>query len=491
MVTDVKDATSCNMSKPAPGDGKNADDCGDDEARQALYLRTVWILKERLGEGWTEMSSAQKDELVRACPVDWQIQQELPEHASPTKAAPNQSDRITLSLKKKVYHAEIAGDTPPCLKGGAHATIIGITTLPEFALNSSTFFAVSSAAAPDAAILSDVAAYIKRKSKGRSTKKGAVCEVNKDTRFTIVLVDDVPHQLLPSALPPQTEMLVYSPSNHVQGQMRRAANPETTPMQKIKIEQGHGTPSVLPPGIVPPGLVIDNDHTQGPVADAAQPISWCYRDSFGGTQGPFSTSQMCSWFEDGSFAPNTLCTPASAAFSCDAVWKTMSSFSGHRWKTPAIMITPTSSLTMVSSRSAKASLPPSISPHRVNRSVPRAIQHVQQPPNAMTWRDVDGPPAELTLPQVKVTAGPLDVHETENAIKIIMPSSSTKNYVGRILGPRGATLKAVQAETGCMVCIRGRGSIRNEEEEERRRGTFGNEHLEEPLHVLVRGLSCR
>jgi hypothetical protein len=89
---------------------------------------------------------------------------------------------------------------------------------------------------------------------------------------------------------------------------------------------------------------------------------------------------------------------------------------------------------------------------------------------------------------VKVAAGPLAVHETENAIKIIMPSSSTKNYVGRILGPRGATLKAVRAETGCTVCIRGRGSIRNKEEEERRRGTFGNEHLEEPLHVLVRGL---
>jgi hypothetical protein len=156
------------------------------------------------------------------------------------------------------------------------------------------------------------------------------------------------------------------------------------------------------------------------------------------------------------------------------------------------LITPTSS-TMATSRSAKAPLPPSISPHRVkqNRDDRGGKRGREEHGRGDRSRSPPQRSLELTLPQVKVAAGPLAVHETENAIKIIMPTSSTKNYVGRILGPRGATLKAVQAETGCTVCIRGRGSIRNKEEEERSRGTFGNEHLEEPLHVLVRGLSCR
>lgn len=35
------------------------------------------------------------------------------------------------------------------------------------------------------------------------------------------------------------------------------------------------------------------------------------------------------------------------------------------------------------------------------------------------------------------------------------------NFVGRILGPRGNSLKRVEATTGCRVLIRGRGSIKD------------------------------
>ncbi|KAG9448843.1 hypothetical protein H6P81_008808 [Aristolochia fimbriata] len=59
------------------------------------------------------------------------------------------------------------------------------------------------------------------------------------------------------------------------------------------------------------------------------------------------------------------------------------------------------------------------------------------------------------------------------------------NFVGRLLGPRGNSLKRVEASTECRVLIRGRGSIKDPTREEMMRGKQGYEHLNEPLHILV------
>ncbi|KAL1820874.1 hypothetical protein DCAR_0417236 [Daucus carota subsp. sativus] len=59
------------------------------------------------------------------------------------------------------------------------------------------------------------------------------------------------------------------------------------------------------------------------------------------------------------------------------------------------------------------------------------------------------------------------------------------NFVGRLLGPRGNSLKRVEASTDCRVLIRGRGSIKDPVKEEMMRGKPGYEHLNEPLHILV------
>ncbi|CAA6669223.1 unnamed protein product [Spirodela intermedia] len=59
------------------------------------------------------------------------------------------------------------------------------------------------------------------------------------------------------------------------------------------------------------------------------------------------------------------------------------------------------------------------------------------------------------------------------------------NFVGRLLGPRGNSLKRVEASTGCRVYIRGKGSIKDPGKEEKLRGKPGYEHLNDPLHVLV------
>ncbi|KAI3667840.1 hypothetical protein L6452_42910 [Arctium lappa] len=59
------------------------------------------------------------------------------------------------------------------------------------------------------------------------------------------------------------------------------------------------------------------------------------------------------------------------------------------------------------------------------------------------------------------------------------------NFIGRLLGPRGNSLKRIEALTGCRVFIRGRGSVRDPNKEERLRGRPGNEHLNEPLHIVI------
>ncbi|KAK4274950.1 hypothetical protein QN277_018103 [Acacia crassicarpa] len=59
------------------------------------------------------------------------------------------------------------------------------------------------------------------------------------------------------------------------------------------------------------------------------------------------------------------------------------------------------------------------------------------------------------------------------------------NFVGRLLGPRGNSLKRVEATTGCRVFIRGKGSIKDPDKEELLRGRPGYEHLNDPLHILV------
>ncbi|XP_042467584.1 KH domain-containing protein At1g09660/At1g09670-like [Zingiber officinale] len=59
------------------------------------------------------------------------------------------------------------------------------------------------------------------------------------------------------------------------------------------------------------------------------------------------------------------------------------------------------------------------------------------------------------------------------------------NFVGRLLGPRGNSLKRVEASTQCRVYIRGRGSVKDSIMEESLRDKLGYEHLNKPLHILL------
>ncbi|XP_020499777.1 KH domain-containing, RNA-binding, signal transduction-associated protein 3 isoform X1 [Labrus bergylta] len=61
------------------------------------------------------------------------------------------------------------------------------------------------------------------------------------------------------------------------------------------------------------------------------------------------------------------------------------------------------------------------------------------------------------------------------------------NFVGKLLGPRGNSLKRLQEDTLTKMSILGKGSMRDKEKEEelRQSGEAKYQHLNEDLHVLI------
>ncbi|KAM9848239.1 KH domain-containing, RNA-binding, signal transduction-associated protein 2 [Aulostomus maculatus] len=61
------------------------------------------------------------------------------------------------------------------------------------------------------------------------------------------------------------------------------------------------------------------------------------------------------------------------------------------------------------------------------------------------------------------------------------------NFVGKLLGPRGNSMKRLQEETGVKMSILGKGSMRDKgkEEELRKSGEAKYAHLSNDLHVLI------
>ena len=43
----------------------------------------------------------------------------------------------------------------------------------------------------------------------------------------------------------------------------------------------------------------------------------------------------------------------------------------------------------------------------------------------------------------------------------LLPILVQFNFIGRLLGPRGNSLKRIESSTGCRVFIRGKGSIKD------------------------------
>ncbi|KAJ1407185.1 STAR protein, homodimerization region [Sesbania bispinosa] len=99
-------------------------------------------------------------------------------------------------------------------------------------------------------------------------------------------------------------------------------------------------------------------------------------------------------------------------------------------------------------------------------------QRFGTPGMTMDWQGAPASPSLFTVKRILRLEIPVDTYPNFN-------------FVGRLLGPRGNSLKRVEATTGCRVYIRGKGSIKDPDKEEKLRGRPGYEHLNEPLHILI------
>ncbi|KAI6242004.1 KH domain-containing protein [Aphelenchoides fujianensis] len=69
--------------------------------------------------------------------------------------------------------------------------------------------------------------------------------------------------------------------------------------------------------------------------------------------------------------------------------------------------------------------------------------------------------------------------------RIYIPQVSGYNFIGRILGPRGISVRRLESETTCKILIRGRGSVKDSRRQERLMNKEGWKHLHDELHVLI------
>ncbi|AQK94489.1 KH domain-containing protein [Zea mays] len=99
-------------------------------------------------------------------------------------------------------------------------------------------------------------------------------------------------------------------------------------------------------------------------------------------------------------------------------------------------------------------------------------QRVGVPQGAMGWQGPPQSPASYIVKKI---------------LRLEVPTETYPNFnfIGRLLGPRGNSLKRIEACTGCRVFIRGKGSIKDSGKEEQLKGRPGYEHLSEPLHILI------
>ena len=74
---------------------------------------------------------------------------------------------------------------------------------------------------------------------------------------------------------------------------------------------------------------------------------------------------------------------------------------------------------------------------------------------------------------------------SKKTMKIYIPQREfpSFNFIGMVIGPRGATQKKLQAETGCRIVVRGRGSVKEGAARDPRHA----DEEEDDLHVLIEG----
>ncbi|KPJ08920.1 KH domain-containing, RNA-binding, signal transduction-associated protein 2 [Papilio machaon] len=81
--------------------------------------------------------------------------------------------------------------------------------------------------------------------------------------------------------------------------------------------------------------------------------------------------------------------------------------------------------------------------------------------------------------------------QEETMCKMAVLGRGSFNFVGKLLGPKGNTMKQLQEETMCKMAVLGRGSVRDRQKEEELRNSLDPKyaHLMDELHVEISALA--
>ncbi|XP_052741822.1 glycine-rich protein GRP33 isoform X2 [Bicyclus anynana] len=78
-------------------------------------------------------------------------------------------------------------------------------------------------------------------------------------------------------------------------------------------------------------------------------------------------------------------------------------------------------------------------------------------------------------------------------VKVLVPIKEHPkvNFIGKLMGPKGNTMKQLQEETMCKMAVLGRGSMRDRQKEEELRNSLDpkHAHLSDELHVEISALA--
>jgi protein quaking len=133
---------------------------------------------------------------------------------------------------------------------------------------------------------------------------------------------------------------------------------------------------------------------------------------------------------------------------------------------------------------------------RMPMASPNQMHHHPSPPMPNFCGNGFGPWSGAHPERVGFSQGPVgwqgapqspSSYILKKILRLEIPTDSYPNFnfIGRLLGPRGNSLKRIEASTGCRVFIRGKGSIKDPGKEEQLKGRPGYEHLDDPLHILI------
>ena len=86
------------------------------------------------------------------------------------------------------------------------------------------------------------------------------------------------------------------------------------------------------------------------------------------------------------------------------------------------------------------------------------------------------------IPEFKPPSDYRRLTRTQEKIYIPVNDYPEVNFIGQLIGPRGNTLKQMEAESGAKIAIRGKGSVK---EGKGRSDAAANSNLEEDLHCLI------